>query len=897
MSNYKGSEWRKWDMHLHCPTSIFNNQFAADSEEEKWDRYCSKLEEVTEISVIGITDYFSIDGYLKIIEYQKSGRIPNVFILPNIELRILPTTEIEKAINLHIIISPDIAGDIDNVLFSKLEFSYQLETYTCTFENLVKLGRKVSDNDLMEERSAYREGCNQFKVDIEKLKSIVNKSLTLKSNSIFCVSNSNRDGNSGIKDSGLLAIRQEIYRFCDIIFSGNPNDRTYFLGEGSDSKEEVIRKYGGLKPCIHGSDAHSFEKILLPDLNRFTWIKADPSFEGLKQIIFEPKHRVIITEHKPYDPLIWLRKATFNFPENTLLNDEKFCFSNNHEFQFSPNFTCLIGGRGTGKSMIINMLHEKTAPGSNEFFKDRLLKLPSGERISINECVNTGTEVDANHIEFINQNEIQRLADDHLLFTESIYSRIKKFDSEQYLENLEKEFIIKDQFLQDRIKTIVSFEKKFQQLDEKEKELGTQKAIVESFQNPRYDELTQTIKELSEKLSEYTTSKEDYYALVAILKNLINQYDSKAVNNEYDIAFAGIIDKVKNITVSEDKVDFTQMDKLISDLDNKLKLANIDLSLYLTDRGVSKENLNDVASANSKIILLESEIKLLGNEILNLEKEIKEFRPDPFIAQKDEYIMRITSKTEEINEQLAAINSPYIKTISLKYEFDYDTAETSIFNDFKEIFSDQLTGVGAKDPFLNVLLFKINPNEVYDRQALIHAISTDGSTSKAKQWLVDLFSNVYNFEIYTTIILRHLFNTFKYKTIRVSYDARRIEDSSFGQRSTATLVILLQLGNKPIVIDEPEAHLDSLLISNYLVDLIKEKKNNRQIIFTTHNANFVINGDAELIHILEMDEHNVTQITSTSIENKSTRKSLIGLEGGKEAFISRENKYFINEIL
>lgn len=299
---------------------------------------------------------------------------------------------------------------------------------------------------------------------------------------------------------------------------------------------------------------------------------------------------------------------------------------------------------------------------------------------------------------------------------------------------------------------------------------------------------------------------------------------------------------------------------------------------------MSKENLNDVSSANLKIIALDSEIKSLSLEVNELEKVIKGFSREPSDVLKNNYISLVNKKTEEINEQLVSINSLYIKTISLKYEFDFDQAFDSIFNEFKENFSTQLAGLGAKDPSLNELLFTIKPDQVDDRKALIDAITAVNSSSKAKQWLIDLFTDESNYQIYCTIILRHLFNAFKYKIIRVLYDGRRIEDSSFGQRCTATLVILLQLGNNPIIIDEPEAHLDSLLISNYLVELIKEKKKNRQIIFATHNANFVINGDADLIHILEMDDHNITQITDTSIENKLNRKRLIGLEGGKEDF-------------
>ena len=56
--------------------------------------------------------------------------------------------------------------------------------------------------------------------------------------------------------------------------------------------EDFINEFGSLKPCIHGSDAHSFERLCKPDEDRFCWIKADPSFEGLKHTVYEPDERV-----------------------------------------------------------------------------------------------------------------------------------------------------------------------------------------------------------------------------------------------------------------------------------------------------------------------------------------------------------------------------------------------------------------------------------------------------------------------------------------------------------------------------------------------------------------------------------------------------------------------------
>ena len=103
------------------------------------------------------------------------------------------------------------------------------------------------------------------------------------------------------------------------------------------------------------------------------------------------------------------------------------------------------------------------------------------------------------------------------------------------------------------------------------------------------------------------------------------------------------------------------------------------------------------------------------------------------------------------------------------------------------------------------------------------------------------------------------------------------------------MVILLLFGNYPLIIDEPEAHLDSSLIANYLVPLLKKKKTNRQIIFATHNANFVVNGDAEKIFILN-NETGLTEITESTIENLNHRDELLKLEGGREAFKKRGEK-------
>lgn len=168
--------------------------------------------------------------------------------------------------------------------------------------------------------------------------------------------------------------------------------------------------------------------------------------------------------------------------------------------------------------------------------------------------------------------------------------------------------------------------------------------------------------------------------------------------------------------------------------------------------------------------------------------------------------------------------------------------------------------------------------------------ATNEPINSTQTKLIDLFEVDENFAILEIMLARVFENELLHGTIQVTYDNKSLMDSSFGQRCTAAIVVLLYLGNNPIIIDEPEAHLDSGLIANYLVDLIKHRKQSRQIIFATHNANFVINGDSELVLILS-NEDGATAILPTTIENVTTKLELMKLEGSKDAFRIRRGKY------
>ena len=125
-----------------------------------------------------------------------------------------------------------------------------------------------------------------------------------------------------------------------------------------------------------------------------------------------------------------------------------------------------------------------------------------------------------------------------------------------------------------------------------------------------------------------------------------------------------------------------------------------------------------------------------------------------------------------------------------------------------------------------------------------------------------------------------------------------IEALSTGQKATAVLLLLLLESEAPLVVDQPEDDLDNRFITEGVVPTMKNEKRKRQFVFSTHNANIPVLGDAELIiGLLTRIQDGVVQGWSNerhmgSIDMQPVREMVEEiLEGGKTAFEMRRQKY------
>ena len=119
-------------------------------------------------------------------------------------------------------------------------------------------------------------------------------------------------------------------------------------------------------------------------------------------------------------------------------------------------------------------------------------------------------------------------------------------------------------------------------------------------------------------------------------------------------------------------------------------------------------------------------------------------------------------------------------------------------------------------------------------------------------------------------------------------DNQRLEQGSPGQKNAALLTFILSYGDEPLILDQPEDDLDNELIYGLIVQQLREMKSNRQIIVATHNANIVVNGDAEMVFSLVVENRESIVSKRRSVQINEVREAICDiLEGGQLAFQQR----------
>ncbi len=905
MTALRGSTWRRWDLHVHTPDSIVNH--FGGSGIEAWDRYIEALASLPEdIKVLGINDYLFLDGYRRVVKAKQEGKLPNIdLILPVVELRIDKfggSKSKLSRVNYHVIFSDQIDPDVIDSQFlaalcSKYVLSPEYDNFRTegkwaavpTRKSLEDLGNLIIESVPAHEREKFGsplvEGFNNLCISLQAIRSVLDtpyfagKTITAVGKTEWADIKWNEQS---------IADKKTIINSADLVFIASESPEHWQRAKAALEEAGVN---GRILDC---SDAHRHADSTDKDRlgNCCTWIKADPTFEGLRQAVFEYPNRIAVSETRPVEPLLQIRRVDLSFPPDAYLSGDglrtEFCFRGSHGISFSPYLTCIIGGRGSGKSTLLNVLHEALEPGTTEFFKKNRI-LPNGTGIS--GCVQIDGIREKGVVEFLQQNEIEQFASDHERLTAAIFSRLQKLDSSGVLDEQLSEVDAALKQTQLHLQNVRGHHDVIQKLSSLEAELATQRAIVESFQDTDFTRISEAQRKLSKELQNRRSARAGVELLIAGLRSAITDSAVVAIpedaqSNPYTRLAAELAQAISvAVREAEQGLAKPELSERDEGLERELSSLRTDLKEFLRKRGLSEENLADAGKTSERIVALEEQIRVLQGRSDKLKVEIAQFVPRRTATES--YIQAVRSLLAPVNEALAEQGGE-VKPIELQYFFD-EKAFGSAMVQYVATAIGPIEGRAPRSDFIENRLAFVNFGALTDNSVVLAALANDdGVYARA---LRDFFSDPHLFELLRIEIELRRLDVQRLGRIAVLYDGRPVESSSFGQRCTAVIVVLLLLGNMPVVIDEPEAHLDSSLIANYLVDLIKRRKVQRQIIFSTHNANVVINGDAELVHCLSMNASKVTLVESTTIENLDHRGRLLALEGGKRAFQQRERRY------
>ncbi|MDA8190717.1 MAG: ATP-binding protein, partial [Gammaproteobacteria bacterium] len=344
----RGSEWRRWEPHIHAPGTAMNNQFRGPN---AWDEYLTALENATPlIEAIAVTDYYVTDTYEQVMSYKAAGRLPRTqLIFPNVELRLDVATAKGGFVNLHLFVSPEDPHHLEELrrLLSRLQFNVMQDRFDCTRADLIRLGKKA-DPTIIDDGAAVAYGANQFKVNFQKLREVFSESGWAKNNILIAVAGGATDGTSGVREAADQTIRREIETFAHVIFAGSDQQREFWLGQRALDPDAVRARYGGLKPCLHGSDAHKLEDVALPFGNRFSWIKGALKFDALRQACIDPEGRAYVGEQPPRSAIL------SQVISHVRIDDALWAVT--PDLPLNPGLIAIIGARGSGKTALADVI-------------------------------------------------------------------------------------------------------------------------------------------------------------------------------------------------------------------------------------------------------------------------------------------------------------------------------------------------------------------------------------------------------------------------------------------------------------------------------------------------------------------------------------------------------------
>lgn len=978
----RGSQWHRWDPHIHAPGTLLNNQFGSD-----WDAYLSALESRSPvIEAIAITDYYVTDTYEEVLRYKAAGRLSNVKMLfPNIELR-LDVAAKSGFVNIHLLVSPedpDHVAEIKRIL-RRLDFHAYEQRFDCSREELIRLGRQANPS-LVNDRAALEFGATQMKVSFETLRKVFKENDWAKKNILIAVAGGTGDGTGGVRQAADATIRREIEKFAHIIFASSAAQREFWLGQRADSVEQLRERYGGCKPCMHGSDAHEIAKVAVPEDDRFCWIKGALSFDALRQACIDPEGRAYVGIEPP--------KSAMPSQVISQISVHDAGWAATPIVPLNPGLVAVIGARGSGKTALADMIaagcdaipsatwntDENVSPsflvrarsligtasvalswaggsantsrldGSNasnplSFPRARYLSQQFVEELcsakgaseglirEIERVIFEAHPIDdrdgALNFEELRQNKLMQHQQARRLGAEAISAISERIGEELEKENsvaslelqVSQKRTIVESYISDRSKLVVT---------------GTEAQVK------RHAELSDVARLRQSEVTAFINRKRTFGAMQAEVANLRSSKAPEMLREAQARHAAGLSpEQWQNFLLDYKGPVDADLASYVAWADQKItELKGIppvpgdpDATLIPDGTDLSKVTLSVLNAEIARLTALFSADKLvrdqytaLSNRITqeqsalqNLETRLTDakgatVRRKQLQAERTESYRSVIEALIAEQHAMEELYKPLMERLSKKSgtlsKLSFSVGRKANVITWGNFAEDDLIDCRRSGPF-------------YGRGKLIEAaentLKDAWETGSATE--VQAAMGLFQSEYWDSILLHaharkeqaeefrkwlKAFAHWLFATDHISvgyemrYDGTDIRMLSPGTRGIVLLLLYLALDDaddRPLIIDQPEENLDPKSVFEELVSLFIEAKARRQVIIVTHNANLVVNTDADQIIVAEAGSHHAGGLPDITymaggLEDEVIRKAVCNiLEGGEDAFKERARR-------
>lgn len=913
----RGSEWRKWDLHVHTINSHLNNNYGNTSSKDFIEAIKNK-----NISVVGLTNYFkfSDDDYKLKKELEQVG----IVTFFNLEIRLAYQNKEDQCCDLHILFS------------DKIDDS-QIKKFLANLT--VKVNGKEKKADELSSKEEYVSATVEFDYLLTQL---MQESLGLQSN--YLLGFLSRGHGNGRTSSQYESLAKE----CHFLIHSTERieniqkDREFWLKEG--------------KPLIQSSDAHSIETIG----EKYTWIKADCSFDGFKQIMFEPQDRTSIENERPdfKEDKNVIEKVRFISP-NKIFSDK--------DIHFNQNLNVIIGGKSSGKSMLLYSIANTLLPnvGDKLLYKEdektpkyTLKNLDADFDFEVTTLAGISQKISEREknsnsiipdITYIPQNELVKLAEPelngrgeslnklvrHLICEESeskqlyddFINKVQQYDTNRNLM-IDNYFGVIDviQKLENELKTKpdrkvleTNINTNTIKVDELNKKSGLKEAEINKFK--QIIERQALCRKNAEKITIDKNLTQSFLSSLKSELSVLKERKNVFLNDIGDKFSVYYEDKLGFLQDSIDQVDSLlseiklSSEFLVDDIANSKNIFLIESNLLIKE----ENELRDLLKPYFVNEDIQKQIKTLNDSISSDKKQLEEIELlSKAIEQKKQMQEDLKNSLFELyghtyNEYVAIVNSLKNRTDELENDgLQINGVAQFNFEKFrKEIlyFTDGRSASNRNYDILDESKTRIAKYEFEDIKEQIQKMFDDILSCKY----------IVNNKLTKRDIVKRLLDDYYYDYWEITYKEDRLGEMSTGKASFVILMLIIGLSKSksPILIDQPEDNLDNRSVSENVISYLRKKKTERQIILVTHNANIVVNADSENVIVANQKGQNNKESSSPykfdyingSIENSfpynSKETDLLKsmgikehvadiVEGGKDAFEKREKKYGFN---